>query len=76
MLNEKCFAIDKNGGCRALEVRHCPGYSRCAFYKARWVQERDLDRIDAKLQAMSEEKQRHIADKYHHGDMPWRKEQE
>lgn len=76
MIDEKCFALSKSRDCRALEIRSCPGYKQCAFYKPRWKHERDLSRVEARFSGLSEEKQSEIANKYYHGQMPWRKEQE
>lgn len=74
MLKEKCFAMRGGGKCDALNVKRCPNYTACPFYKPAWMAERDTARANQKLQAMPEQKQLRIADKYYNGKMPWRSE--
>lgn len=75
-MNEKCFAIRKQGACGALTVKACVGYQKCPFYKPVWMYRRDQKRIDVKLCALPEEEQQDIADKYHNGKMPWKGDHE
>ena len=76
-MNEKCFALKKvptrTGTC-ACRDGGCPGYAACPFYKPLWRFERDLELKYAKLAALPEEIQRHIAYKYYRGLMPWRRD--
>ena len=73
-MNERCFAMRRNGKCGALNVNQCPNYASCPFYKPVWKAELDTARTNRKLCRMPEEAQLHIAEKYHNGDMPWRDE--
>ena len=73
-MNEKCFAMRKNGVCGALTVKSCSGYEKCPFYKPIWKRLRDQEAANARLCALPEEEQQMIADKYHNGKMPWRSE--
>ncbi len=76
-MNEKCFAMKKaatrKGNCACREG-NCPGYAACPFYKPMWRFERDLELKYAKLTALPEITQRHIAYKYYRGLMPWRRD--
>lgn len=69
-MNEKCFALQRNGKCRAVDG-NCPGHAACAFYKPRWKFEKDQRLAYCKLAALPGERQREIADKYYGGRMPW-----
>ena len=75
MLNEKCFAMRTlRGGrvkCGCCEGK-CPGHIMCPFYKPVWKYERDLRLKYARLAALPETTQMHIAYKYYRGMMPWR----
>ena len=75
-MNEKCFAMRRNGVCSALTVKGCPGYGRCAFHKPFWMYRRDQKRIDVRLCALPQAKQQAIASKYHNGKMLWRGDHE
>lgn len=75
-MNEKCFAMRKNGVCGTLTVKSCSGYEKCPFYKPIWKRLRDQDAANARLCALPEEEQQMIADKYHNGSMPWRGDRE
>ena len=76
-MNEKCFALKRTAtsaeNCLCREG-NCPGYAACPFYKPVWAFERDLKRKYARLAALPEKVQRHIAYKYFRGTMPWRGE--
>ena len=76
-MNEKCFAMKKfmthSGNCLCLEG-NCPGYAVCPFYKPVWKFQHDLEIKYAKLAALPERRQQHIAYKYYHGLMPWRRD--
>lgn len=69
-MNEKCFALQRNGKCRAV-VGNCPGYGSCVFYKPRWKFEKEQRLALMKLSALPAEKQTIIADKYYGGKMLW-----
>lgn len=73
-MNERCFAMRRNGKCNALNVDRCPNYASCPFYKPSWKAERDTARLNQKLCALPMDEQQRIADKYHNGKMPWRSE--
>ena len=70
-MNERCFAMQRGGKCRALTV-NCPGYAACGFYKPRWKYEKDQRMAYTKLRALPMDRQQEIADKYFKGAMPWR----
>ncbi|MEF9879098.1 MAG: hypothetical protein RSE58_06150 [Clostridia bacterium] len=72
MLNERCFAQKHKGGCTALITQHCPGAGQCAFFKPKWMHERDTQRIHYRLSHMPSDKQLAIAQKYYGGKMPWK----
>lgn len=70
-MNEKCFGMKPSGKCRILNGR-CPGYGACAFYKPRWMYERDLRLAIQRISRMPLDRQRYLADKYYRGTMPWK----
>ena len=72
-MNEKCFALQRNEECRALD-KNCHGH--CAFYKPVWKHKKERRLANVKLSALPVEKQIHIADKYSAGCMPWEEEME
>lgn len=74
-MNEKCFALQRNGRCRAIDG-NCPGPCICVFYKPIRRYEREMRLVYAKLSSLPVEKQMHIADKYYAGCMPWEEEME
>lgn len=74
-MNERCFAMRRRNGCGALNG-NCPGYAACGFYKPRWKQEREQNRINARLSRLPMEMQYAIAEKYFEGRMPWKGETE
>ena len=69
-MDERCFAMHW-GECSALKV-HCPGRQACAFYKPRWLMEKEQRRIYRRLNCLPMERQAQIAEKYYDGEMPWR----
>ena len=71
-MNNRCFALRKNDGCGALNVDSCLGREACVFYKQRHEHERDLKAVNVRLNALPEEIQLEIAEKYHGGRMPWK----
>ena len=73
-MNDKCFAMRKNGACVALSVKRCLGYGKCPFYQPSWKCLCDQDKANARLRALPKDEQRAIADKYHNGNMPWRED--
>ena len=72
-MNEKCFALQRNEECRALDKNF---HGHCSFYKTVWKHKKDRRLANAKLSALPIEKQMHIADKYYAGCMPWEEEME
>lgn len=72
-MNEKCFALQRNEECRALDKNF---HGHCSFYKPVWKHKKDRRLANAKLSALPIEKQMHIADKYYAGCMPWEEEME
>ena len=72
-MNEKCFALQRNEECRALDKNF---HGHCSFYKHVWKHKKDRRLANAKLSALPIEKQMHIADKYYAGCMPWEEEME
>lgn len=69
-MNERCFALQATGRCRALDV-NCPGHAACAFYKPRWKHEKDQQLAYSKIAALPIEQQQSISQKYYNGLMPW-----
>ena len=69
-MNERCFALQATGRCRALDV-NCPGHAACAFYKPRWKHEKDQQLAYCKIAALPVERQQSISQKYYKGLMPW-----
>ena len=74
-MNEKCFALQRNGECRALD-RDRRGPCPCVFYKPVWKHKKEQRLAHQKLTALSVEKQMYIADKYYAGCMPWEEDME
>lgn len=72
-MNERCFAIKKNGECKALDVKHCPGCGQCSFYMPVWMYERDRDRAFGHINRLPEARQLEIANKYYGDKMPWKR---
>ena len=75
-MNERCFAHRRNGKCVALTGEQCAGYAVCSFYKPIWKHAQDVARADQRLNRLSIQEQRDIAEKYHNGEMPWKGENE
>ena len=74
-MNEKCFGLRKGRECAVLEEGICHGnYATCPFYKPKWKCEHDRQIALRRIADTSPEKQRLVADKYYHGQMPWAKE--
>lgn len=71
-MNNRCFALNEYNHCQVLTVVKCPG-SRCSFYKTPEQAEESRRKANARLASLEEEHQRHIADKYYRGKMPWLK---
>lgn len=74
MMNEelRCAALRDDGECGALSFERCQGYKRCSFYRTN--SEQALSNIEGneRLNALPDEQQREIADKYYSGKMPWK----
>ena len=74
-MNEKCFGLRKGRECAVLEDGICRGnYATCPFYKPKWKCEHDRQIALRHIADTPPEKQRLIAGKYYHGQMPWAKE--
>lgn len=71
MLDEHCFAI-KKGKCEALLVGKCAGCDKCAFFKPKWMNDRDKSRANRRIAGLSAEQQSHISEKYFGGRIPWK----
>ena len=69
---ERCFADDPDKGCKALKSNKCVGYIDCSFYKG--VTYKLLSDIasDKRLRKLNGATQKHIADTYYGGVMPWK----
>ena len=69
---ELCFADDPENGCTALKAKRCAGYKDCPFYKG--VTYKLLSDIasDRRLRKLNGVTQKHIADTYYGGVMPWK----
>ena len=48
-MNEKCFALQRDKECRALD-KNCHGY--CSFYKPVWKHKKERRLANAKLSAL------------------------
>ncbi len=80
-MNEKCFGLKvSNKGrmvCGVLEGNPgqssppCVGYQRCPFYKPKWEYDRDKKSALQRIGSLPVQTQRHIAEKYYEGEMPW-----
>lgn len=69
-MTDRCFALSSNNRCRILTVLKCPG-SSCIFFKTREQAEESHRKANARLASLDKEYQKHIADTYYHGKMPW-----
>ena len=70
-----CFALKKNGECRALNSHRNCG-ELCVFFKTTEQQNEGIRRAYLRLSTLPTEQQLYIADTYYKGSMPWRKEVE
>lgn len=73
-MKDKCFGMNARGECTCLNSKACAGFDVCPFYKSRMKAMADMEKADALLRAMPEEKQTAIAEKYFSGKMPWKGE--
>ena len=74
-MNEKCFALRKDGECRALECRLCmTSYADCPFYKSTTQAKQDKAARFERLARLPQEQQERISARHYEGRMPWRKE--
>lgn len=71
-MQERCFALNENNRCKALRVSKCPG-SSCAFYKTPREAMETMAKAYARLASLNKAQQKHIADTYYQGKMPWLK---
>lgn len=69
-MNEKCFALMKNGSCLALTETCCQD-SPCAFFKTEAELEESKAKSHARLASLDRHSQQYIADTYYGGIMPW-----
>ena len=72
-MSNRCFALSENNHCRILTVVKCPG-STCSFYKTPEQAEESCRKANARLASLDKVYQKHIADTYYHGKMPWLKD--
>lgn len=69
-MNKKCFGNNGKNGCRILAVKGCPG-DGCSFFKTESQHRADKQKAYRRLAALDKLEQRHIAEKYYGGKMPW-----
>ena len=69
-MSNRCFALTENNRCRILTVVKCPG-SSCSFYKTAKQAAESRRKANARLASLDKAYQKHIADTYYHGKMPW-----
>ena len=70
---DKCFALKNNMYCKILIVEKCLGYSNCSFFKTKEQAEESIKKANARLASLDKLQQKHIADTYYQGKMPWLK---
>ena len=71
MKNTTCFAR-RGRECNCLEVKYCPGYAKCSFYKNRAQYYADIEVCYARLRTLRPVAQLSIAGKYFDGKKPWK----
>jgi len=69
-MENKCFALGGHNRCRILTVYECPG-SDCAFFKTPEQAAEARRKANARLASLDKDYQKHIADTYYRGKMPW-----
>jgi len=69
-MENRCFALNKNNRCKVLTVVKCPG-SSCSFNKTPEQAAESRRKANARLTSLDPVYQKHIADTYYHGKMPW-----
>lgn len=71
-MSKMCFANQANN-CRVLKVKTCVGKG-CPFLKTRIQLKEGVKRANSRLASLDISKQNHIANRYHEGNYPWRKD--
>lgn len=71
-MDNKCFALKGQNRCKILTVTKCTG-SSCPFFKTREHALESYNKANARLASLDKTHQRHIADTYYRGKMPWLK---
>ncbi|NLH35743.1 MAG: hypothetical protein GX453_06945 [Lactococcus chungangensis] len=70
-MNKNCFA-NKNSRCKILNYIQCAN-NTCSFFKTEREQEESLNKAYSRIALLDEDIQKHIADTYYNGKMPWLK---
>lgn len=74
-MNERCFALgQKYDRCAVLCLEKCAGYDQCPFYKPRWLFDKSQQLANVRLRSLPNVQQTYIGEKYHGGQMPWKRE--
>ncbi|MDR3209723.1 MAG: hypothetical protein LBT36_03760 [Oscillospiraceae bacterium] len=66
-----CVHLTELGRCGILRVRECRG-ADCSFCQSAAEHQEARDSWNRRLNALSEEEQRKIAESYYDGRMPWK----
>jgi len=69
-MNNRCFALNGYNQCKVLTVIKCPGIS-CSFFNTPEQAIESRRKANARLASLDQKYQKHIADTYYHGKMPW-----
>lgn len=69
-MDDRCFALSNQNRCTVLTVAKCPG-SSCPFFKTPEQAMESKRKAYARLASLDKAHQKHIADTYYHGNMPW-----
>lgn len=69
-MSKLCFAKDKNGTCKILEVTECK-IGDCAFYKTQVQLDDSNKKAKERLARLEESKQQAIAQKYYNEKKKW-----
>ena len=70
-MNKNCFA-NKNNRCKILNHIQCTN-NTCSFFKTKQEQEESLNKAYTRIALLDKVIQKHIADTYYNGKMPWLK---
>lgn len=69
-MNNRCFALNKNNYCQVLSIVKCP-CSSCSFFKTPEQAAESRRKANDRLASLDQVYQKHIADTYYHGRIPW-----